>query len=508
MEDPDKEPVLLVPPRLSKSAYATLLSHDYVPRKWHVEGRYGSRTHKVEGSGGKIGLPLLRSPANIKFITALLRERDEKLSTSLTADMRVELDVQVEQENTIIDDGGKQLLDGCKCESSSLRELMFTPGVELIFETPAVSNRIPREEPFDATINRHRMRECFPSKLRDFITTMSAKKSDSDSSHSHNHEPPEKRKKPCSPPSFTFCELFAGIGGFGVALEALGGTCVFASEFFEPSKRVYSANLDTRQLPNEGKISGDIWEIQSSNIPKHDLLVGGFPCQPFSNLGNQPGLEDAKNVSGRKNGVKDDGVADGGGGRGQLFTQIVRVLKDVQPNAFLLENVPGLITTDHGNALKTIISALEGVNYHVTAEICSSRGLTAQSRKRLYIVGIRRNENENEGGETCQKPFQFPFIPDLHLRALDVLHTNEELQTSFSVTGVPEELIRASNFGANGNGEPQRTPASLFRLTDAQMDQLRNRSKSWKPAKLAWDNATCDTIDSHYGVTIGKVSLR
>jgi DNA (cytosine-5)-methyltransferase 1 len=274
---------------------------------------------------------------------------------------------------------------------------------------------------------------------------------------------------------FTFCELFAGIGGFGVALEALGGTCVFASEISAPSIRTYCRNVKT--LP---KVSGDIWKIQ--NIPRHDLLVGGFPCQPFSSLGQQPGLEDDKTTTGRPT---DENVV---GGRGQLFTQIVRVLKECQPQAFLLENVPGLIHTDNGNALQTILSALEGAGYTVTTEVCSSRGLTAQSRKRFYLVGLRNRDKA--------EPFLFPFMPDLGLRVRDILHTEKELQTSFAVTGVPLETRIDTN--------DKELTIAAFRLTDTQMDQLRFRSKTWKPAKLAWDDTVCDTMDSHYGVTVGK----
>jgi len=184
----------------------------------------------------------------------------------------------------------------------------------------------------------------------------------------------------------------------------------------------------------------------------------------------------------------------------------VRILKDVQPHAFLLENVPGLVTTDGGDALRTIVEALEGVGYRVKYEICSARGMTVQSRKRLYIVGILElNEkvDVNDDGSGGSREFQFPFMPDLQLRAKHILHSERELDESFTATGIPEELMEDCDFG-----DDVPTPAQLYRLTDAQMDQLRNRSKVWRPAKLAWGNTSCDTIDSHYGITIGKVSAR
>jgi len=160
-----------------------------------------------------------------------------------------------------------------------------------------------------------------------------------------------------------------------------------------------------------------------------------------------------------------------------------------------------LINTDNGDALKTIVSSLEGAGYVVTKEICSSRGLTAQSRKRLFVVGIKQTMKGNTGtkhSRDCQGSFLFPFMPDLELRAKDILHTEKEL-LNFAATSIPLEL---SEKLLNRNDPP--SPTTMFRLSDAQMSQLQFRSKTWKPAKLAWDNSTCDTIDSHYGVTIGK----
>lgn len=528
--DHDHEPVLLVPPKLTKSAYAQLLNLNLVPRKWHPEGRYGSRTHKVND---KIGIPLQR--CRIQLIQQLLdKDKDNNLNVDHADDHSV-------------------------CKHLPLVQLLNEPGVELIFEPPVESNKIPKDEPFDAEIHPHLMPSDFTLKLQQVVKSMvqpleislqsttctrirripvkedtqedgTATCKKQKTNHHHDDENHNTPPAPALvPPSFTFCELFAGIGGFGVALEALGGKCVFASEIYAPSISVYQDNLDTGSMQNQA-VSGDIWEVPSGSIPRHDLLVAGFPCQPFSSLGNQPGLGDSKVVSGRKKGLGGGGGVDilntdggvenrgninhnqiqnddmdggGGGGRGQLFTQIVRVLKDVKPHAFLLENVPGIVTTDGGDALKTIVAALEEVGYCVNYQICSSRGMTVQSRKRLYIVGMRKSASSDavEGGEGPRR-FQFPFVPDLHLRAEHILHSRLELETDFSATGVPEELMQDCDFGKGG----VPSPASMFRLTDAQMDQLMNRSKVWRPAKLAWDNTSCDTIDSHYGITIGKVS--
>ena len=490
-DNKDFEPVLLVPPKLAKTSYATLLSHNYVPRKWHPEGRYGSRTPKVQD---KIGIPLLRHKR--KEILERINFKSQQLPHNAGG------------ESCETDDSNSH--DDTTCTrkrqrtSSSLYDLLVTPGVELIYEKPTLSNRIPRVEVFDATIHPERRPEHFHSKMCEFLKER-MKRCSSQESHLNNRTASNLKNDLAakSSSSFTFCELFAGIGGFGIALEALGGKCVFASEIYEPSRRLYHANLDTSKLPG-GTIAGDIWNIDCNDIPRHDILVGGFPCQPFSTLGNQPGLGDDKKWSGRKsNIVNEDACPDDKKerGRGQLFHEIVRILKHCQPSAFLLENVPGLIGTDNGNALKTIVSALEGVGYAVTKEVCSSRGLSAQSRKRLFIVGILQTTKVNEGTKTYmddQRPFIFPFMPDLGLRAQDVLHTEEELR-DFSAASIPRELIEEFS-----KRDDPPSPATLFRLSDAQMSQLQTRSKTWKPAKLAWDDCTCDTIDSHYGVTIGK----
>ncbi len=487
-DDTDQlEPVLVVPPKLAKAAYAILCSQNCVPRPWHPEGRYGSRTHKV--GNDKIGLPLLRQKDVVERIQSHLLDHPRGRGE--------EVPWKTEER-----------------PPTDLTELLDMEGVELIYEKPILSNRIPKMEDFDSRVHPEHMPANFYSKLNQFLENriQKGRRKTKHSIPNDQEESVSKKSKTTlessgqEESSFTFCELFAGIGGFGVALEALGGKCVFASEIYEPSRQIYFANLDTSYLPN-GTIAGDIWDVDCQDIPPHDLLVGGFPCQPFSTLGDQPGLQDLKTCSGRKKTISREG---GGGcastrdvekGRGQLFNEIVRILKYCQPNAFLLENVPGLLTTDHGRAFDLIKSSLEKAGYNVYTEIISSRGVTAQSRKRLFIVGIKKKDAENDGTKLekeDERPFEFPFLPELGLRAEDVLHSKEEL-CEFSSTSVPIELSEPL-----ANGIDSLSPATMFRLSDAQMLQLQTRSKRWKPAKLAWDNCICDTIDSHYGVTVGK----
>ena len=195
--------------------------------------------------------------------------------------------------------------------------------------------------------------------------------------------------------SFTYVELFAGMGGFRVALDRLGGTCVFASELDRFCVKNYLQNFGDRP-------AGDITRISSSKIPSHDLLVGGFPCQPFSSSGNRLGLEDPK-------------------GRGTLFRHVVRILKEKQPKGFLLENVRGLYLHDAGNTLSLVVKELQNAGYRVTYKLVDAVRLLPQERCRLYFVGVR-SDLKHDG-------FIFPDFPDLGRGVEDILHKPGELST-------------------------------------------------------------------------------
>jgi len=170
---------------------------------------------------------------------------------------------------------------------------------------------------------------------------------------------------------FKFIDLFAGIGGTRKAFESIGGECVFSSEWDEFCKKTYEANF--KQVPY-----GDITELKEvkKHIKPHDVLVAGFPCQPFSSIGKREGFQHST--------------------QGTLFYDIVRVLKARKPSAFLLENVPGLLTHDNKKTFDTIKTVLrEELKYEIFPKILDSAdyGLP-QRRKRLYIVGFRiKNKN-------------------------------------------------------------------------------------------------------------------
>ena len=178
---------------------------------------------------------------------------------------------------------------------------------------------------------------------------------------------------------FTFIDLFAGIGGMRLAFEATGGECVYTSEWNRFAQETYRANFRCNH-----EIDGDIQEVKDKTlIPDHDVLVAGFPCQPFSLAGVSK-----KNSLGRKHGFDDET-------QGTLFFDIVEVLRCKQPNAFLLENVKNLISHDKGNTFRVIMKSLRELGYTVGDSFQGHRVVDAQHyvpqhRERTFIVGFKQ----------------------------------------------------------------------------------------------------------------------
>lgn len=171
--------------------------------------------------------------------------------------------------------------------------------------------------------------------------------------------------------SFTFCDLFAGIGGIRLPFQELGGRCIFSSEWDKFAQKTYRMNYG--ETP-----SGDIRQVASSDIPDFDVLLAGFPCQPFSLAGVSK-----KQSLGRPTGFEDKT-------QGTLFFEVARIIRDKRPGAFLLENVKNLTGHDHGRTFGIIMQTLEGdLGYHVSWKVLDSKDWTCQHRERIYIVGFR-----------------------------------------------------------------------------------------------------------------------
>lgn len=174
--------------------------------------------------------------------------------------------------------------------------------------------------------------------------------------------------------AFRFIDLFAGIGGIRMAFEAHGGRCVFTSEWNPWAQKTYLANFPD----STHALAGDITKVDERDIPDHDVLLAGFPCQPFSIAGVSK-----KNALGRAHGFADET-------QGTLFFDVARIIAAKRPAAFLLENVKNLVSHDKGNTFRVIKKALEkDLGYHIHYKVIDGAHFVPQHRERILIVGFR-----------------------------------------------------------------------------------------------------------------------
>ena len=172
---------------------------------------------------------------------------------------------------------------------------------------------------------------------------------------------------------FTFIDLFAGIGGIRTAFDEIGGRCVYTSEWDKFAQKTYGVNF-----PANHPLDGDITKVLASDIPDHDVLLAGFPCQPFSIAGVSK-----KKSLGRKHGFADET-------QGTLFFDVARIIKQKRPRAFLLENVKNLISHDKGRTFDVIKRTLtEELGYHIHCKVIDAAHFVPQHRERILIVGFR-----------------------------------------------------------------------------------------------------------------------
>lgn len=185
-------------------------------------------------------------------------------------------------------------------------------------------------------------------------------------------------------------DLYAGIGGIRLGFERAGFETVFANDFEPACKKTYDLNFKTVPLT-----IADIGSIPPASLPKFDLLLGGFPCQPFSIAGYRKGFEDTQ--------------------RGNQFMNIVKILKEKKPTGFLLENVKNLKGHDSGKTFKIIEEALTSLGYHVKAQVMNSAeyGNVPQNRERVYIVGFNSKKLIDK--------FEFPKPTKLTVTVADIL---------------------------------------------------------------------------------------
>jgi DNA (cytosine-5)-methyltransferase 1 len=214
-------------------------------------------------------------------------------------------------------------------------------------------------------------------------------------------------KEGCDLSRFTFIDLFAGIGGFRIALEDLGGRCVFSSEWNRFSRETYRANFGEDP-------AGDITKIDEKTIPDHDILTAGFPCQPFSIAGVSK-----KNSLGRPHGFLDQL-------QGNLFFDIARIIAAKRPKAFILENVKNLVHHDRGRTFRIIRNTLTAeLGYVIFWKIIDASAYVPQHRERIMIVGFR--------GDLYRDPqFMFPAPPEHGPALTSILDQNPDPKYTLS----------------------------------------------------------------------------
>jgi DNA (cytosine-5)-methyltransferase 1 len=212
---------------------------------------------------------------------------------------------------------------------------------------------------------------------------------------------------PVSNPKFKFIDLFAGIGGIRLAYQNLGGKCVFTSEWDSYSKKTYETNFG--EVP-----FGDITKISEKEIPDHDILLAGFPCQPFSIAGVSK-----KNALGRAHGFLDET-------QGTLFFDVARIIKHKTPAVFMLENVKNLVSHDKGKTFKVITETLKELGYSIHFKVLDGKYFVPQHRERIIIVGFRNKIFKSK------ETFEFPKMVERKFAIKDILDNDVDKKYTLS----------------------------------------------------------------------------
>ena len=235
----------------------------------------------------------------------------------------------------------------------------------------------------------------------------------------------------------TFIDLFAGLGGFRLALESCGAKCIYSSEWDKYAQEVYKMNF--KDTPN-----GDITKVNEKTIPEHDILCAGFPCQAFS-------------ISGKQKGFKDS--------RGTLFFDVARIIKEKKPKVIFMENVKNFASHDNGNTLYVVKNIITNLGYDFYYDILNSLNYgIPQNRERIYMVCFRKDLNIKKF--SFPKPFKLnTFVENLLLAESEVTNLiidradlvlkNTEIKENFN------KPIRIGTIGKGGQGERIYSPKGV-----------------------------------------------
>lgn len=265
---------------------------------------------------------------------------------------------------------------------------------------------------------------------------------------------------------FTFIDLFAGIGGFRRGFETIGGRCIFTSEWDKYSQATYAANYPH----DDHAISGDITKICEKDIPEHDVLLAGFPCQPFSIAGVSK-----KNALKRPHGLACET-------QGTLFFELARIINYRKPKVFLLENVKNLIAHDHGKTFRIICDVLDNhLGYKIDFRVIDAKSWVPQHRERLFIAGFRdRNANFSFDTMDIPDPLYGPKLvsilhpengtekPDGHFTEGSLATVSERYTLSNHLWNYLQRYAEKHRKAGNGFGFGLCTPEDVSRTLSAR----------------------------------------
>lgn len=263
--------------------------------------------------------------------------------------------------------------------------------------------------------------------------------------------------------SFRFIDLFAGIGGLRRGFDEWG-ECVFTSEWDKYSQKTYLANYEC-----EHEVAGDITKVAVESIPAHDLLLAGFPCQPFSIAGVSK-----KNALNRPHGFLDET-------QGTLFFNVAQIIQHHRPRAFLLENVKNLVNHDKGRTFEVIHRTLVELGYQIHWKVINSKGFVPQQRERIFIVGFREKNDFSFADLVLPDPLNGPKLgtilhpedgteaPDSHYTRGNIASVSEKYTLTDHLwrylQGYAEKHKAAGNgfgFGLVGPGDIARTLSARY----------------------------------------------
>lgn len=287
-------------------------------------------------------------------------------------------------------------------------------------------------------------------------------------------------------PLFTFIDLFAGIGGFRIGLEKVGGRCVFSCEWDKHAQKTYLKWFGEKAL-------GDIRELDPLVIPDHDILTAGFPCQPFSIAGVSK-----KNSLGREHGFRDKT-------QGTLFFYLANIISVKRPPIVMLENVKNLVSHDNGQTWQVIKTTLHELNYHLFSRIIDASDYVPQHRERIYIIGFDKNVFK------ARPPFEFPDKPKSKPPILrEILEANPDPKYTLSnhLWTYLKNYAKMHRERGNGFGYGIADPDSITRTLSARYykdgsEVLIPQGKNKNPRKLTpREAARLMGFDDRFEITV------